>query len=124
MRSVSTLKELSQYLTNLYEGAREFEDIKIGPLVKHPLIYEYFKFPSNLEPPNINTLKVLKYLKQFMNTRDKWRDKVDLKEFLDYLVEQTNCTEPYQLGVKIESVALMIKVILNKLQCKTTSLNI
>lgn len=101
---------MGQHLTGLYSEAREFEDLCLGPLVRQPLVYKYFKFPPNQEPPDITTLKVMKYLKQFMNDKKLWAARVDMQEFLEYLTEQISCTSPYELGVRIESIALMISV--------------
>jgi hypothetical protein len=109
VRSVCTLHELDKYLASLYPGAQAYEDLKIGPLAKHPLVYEYFKFPSNLDPPEITTLKVMRYLKQFMS-KNGWINKVDMPEFLEHLKEQMSCETLYELGVKIDSVGLIIKV--------------
>lgn len=109
VRSVSTLYELDKYLARLYPGAQTYEDLKLGPLVKHPLVYEFFKFPSNLEPPEITTLKVMKYLKLFLQ-KNGWIKKVDMPEFLEYLKEQMSCETLYELGVRIDSLGLIIKV--------------
>jgi hypothetical protein len=106
---VCTLHELDKYLASLFSEARAYEDLKLGPLTKHPLVYEYFKFPSNLDPPEITTLKVMRYLKQFMH-KNGWINKVDMPEFLEHLKEQMSCETLYELGVKIDSVALIIKV--------------
>ncbi|XP_028393815.1 uncharacterized protein LOC114518092 [Dendronephthya gigantea] len=110
VRSVSTLHELGKYLASLYSGAEDYQDLKLGPLVKHPLVYEHFRFPSNLDPPEITTLRVMKYLKLFMG-RNGWTNRVDTTKFLEYLTEQMSCETPYELGVKIGSVALIIKCI-------------
>ena len=109
VRSVCTLHELDGYLASLYQGAKTYEDLKLGPLVKHRLVYEYFKFPQNVEPPEITTLKVMKYLRAFLR-KNGWMNKVNLPEFLEYLQEQMSCESLYDLGVRIESVALMVKV--------------
>ena len=103
-----TVYELDKYLAHLYD-AQAYEDLKLGPLVKHPLVYEHFKFPSNVDPPEITTLKVMKYLKQFMS-KNGWTNKVDMPEFLEYLKEQMSCETLYELGVRINSVGLIIKV--------------
>lgn len=109
VRSVSTIHELDIYLARLYPGAKTYEDLKLGPLVKHRLVYDYFKFPSNLDPPEITTLKVMKYLREFM-TRNGWTNTVNFAEFLEYLREQMSCESLYDLGIRIESIALMVKV--------------
>ena len=109
VRSVCTLHELDRYLARLYPECRAYEDLKLGPLVKHPLVYEYFKFPQNLDPPEITTLKVMKYLKQFMS-KNGWINKVDMQEFLEHLQKQMSCETFYELGVKIDSLGLVIKV--------------
>lgn len=109
VRSVCTIHELDKHLASLFPEARSYLDIKLGPLVKHPLVYEYFKFPAILEPPEITTLNVMRYLRQFMQ-KNGWLNIVILSEFLEYLREQLSCEKLYDLGIKIESIALIIKV--------------
>ena len=108
--SVATLHELGQSLADLV-SKQDFEDLKLGPLLKQPVIYDMFKAPSNLDSIHqITTIQILKHLERYMTSKDLWREKVDLGEFIKYLCEEYGCETPYDLGVRIQSVGLAISV--------------
>lgn len=108
--SIATLYELNQSLADL--GSKpDFEDLKLGPLLQQPVVYDMFKAPLNLPTlPRITTIQILKHLERYMTQEDLWRKKVDLKKFLEYLCEEHDCETPYELGVRIQSVGLAISV--------------
>ena len=108
--SIATLYELSQSLADL-ESKPDFEDLKLGPLLQQPVVYDMFKAPPTLPSlPHITTIQILKHLEKYMTKEDLWRTKVDLKSFLEYICEEHDCETPYELGVRIQSVGLAISV--------------
>lgn len=109
--SISTLYELNQSLADL--GSKpDFEDLKLGPLLHQPVVYDMFKAPPNLsEVPHITTIQILKHLEKYMTREDLWRKKVDLTKFMEYLCEEYDCETPYELGVRIQSIGLAISVL-------------
>lgn len=109
--SVATLHELGQSLADL-ASKQDFEDLKLGPLLKQPVVYDMFKAPSSLDSlPQITTIQILKHLERHMKRENLWREKVDLGEFIKYLCEEYGCETPYELGVRIQSFGLAISVI-------------
>lgn len=110
VNSISTLYELDQSLADLGEKT-DFEDLKLGPLLQQPVVYDMFKAPTDLpELPRITTIQILKHLEKYMTKEDLWRKKVDLKKFMEYLCEEYQCKTPYELGVRIQSIGLAISV--------------
>ena len=108
--SICTLHELNQSLADLGSKS-DFDELKLGPLLQQPVVYDMFKAPSDLPSlPNITTIQILKHLEKYMTQKDLWRKKVDLELFLDYLREQYGCDTPYELGVRIQSIGLPISV--------------
>ena len=108
--SICTLHELNQSLADL-ESKTDFDELKLGPLLQQPVVYDMFKAPSDLASlPNITTIQILKHLEKYMTQKDLRRKKVDLKLFLDYLCEQYDCDSPYKLGVRIQGIGLPISV--------------
>ncbi|XP_008291034.1 uncharacterized protein LOC103365383 isoform X2 [Stegastes partitus] len=106
--SVCTLYELGQSLAGLKDKKR-YEELNLGPLCKLPLIHRMFKIDSNTKDddiPQIETIDILKQLRIFR--RKQTNVKVDLAEFLKYLADHYNCDSPYQLGIRIHSIALPI----------------
>ena len=108
--SICTLHELNQSLADLGSKS-DFGELKLGPLLQQPVVYNMFKAPSDLPSvPNITTIQILKHLDKYMTQEELKRKRVDLKNFLKYLCEKQDCDTPYELGVRIQSVGLAIWV--------------
>uniref|UniRef100_A0A3Q3NAZ7 Protein NO VEIN-like n=1 Tax=Mastacembelus armatus TaxID=205130 RepID=A0A3Q3NAZ7_9TELE len=106
--SICTLYELGQSLAGLKDKKR-YEELNLGPLCKLPLIHRMFKIDSNTKDDDIQQIETIDILKQLRVFRRKNNmPKVDLAEFMKYLVDHYNCDSPYQLGVRIHSVGLPI----------------
>ncbi|XP_023128613.2 uncharacterized protein wu:fj29h11 isoform X1 [Amphiprion ocellaris] len=106
--SVCTLYELGQSLAALKDKKR-YEELNLGPLCKLPLIHRMFKIDSNTKDddiPQIETVDILKQLRIFRRKENKV--KIDLAEFLKYLADHYSCDSPYELGIRIHSIALPI----------------
>ncbi|XP_077869003.1 uncharacterized protein LOC144359980, partial [Saccoglossus kowalevskii] len=114
VRSVSTAYELLQSLGDLEKDKKSFAELNLGPFAKLPLVYKYFQLPNTMmdsEILDITTVDIMRHLRVFMKKYDCWRSPVDVNKFMEYLMDQCDCDEPYQLGVKIQSIALVISVI-------------
>ena len=111
--SIATLYELNQSLADL--GSKtDFEELRLGPLLKQPVVYDMFKAPQGLPAvPHLTTIQILKHLEKYMTKEDLWRNKVVLEKFMDYLREEYHCETPYDLGVRIQSIGLAISVMLS-----------
>ncbi|XP_078599079.1 uncharacterized protein LOC144874602 isoform X2 [Branchiostoma floridae x Branchiostoma japonicum] len=112
-RSIATLHELKHHLAELFPPKKSFSELNLGPLTKQSLVYELFKFPQNIpdeDIPDISTIDVLKDLKKYLTVHG-WRQKVKLEDFMEFLLKEHNVKSPYELGVRISSVALGISVI-------------
>ena len=108
--SIATVHELGQSLADL-ESKQDFEDLKLGPLLQQPVVFDMFKAPSSLgSVPPITTIQILRHLERYMTREDLWREKVALSKFMAYLCEENDCETPYELGVRIQSVGLAISV--------------
>ena len=110
--SIATLFELNQSLADL--GSKtDFEELRLGPLLQQPVVYDMFKAPQGLPAvPHLTTIQILKHLEKYMTKEDLWRTKVDLKKFMEYLCEEYRCDTPYELGVRIQSVGMATMVML------------
>ena len=112
VRAIGTLHELHESLATL-EGKTEFREHNLGPLVKQPLIYDFFKFPYDKEDsdiPPITTMDIIEVLRRFLSETDSWRKKVKLEDFMAHVMKFYNVESPYELGIRIESVGLGISV--------------
>ena len=107
--SITTLYELNQSLADLGSKS-DFEQLRLGPLLKQPVVYHMFKAPQNLTAiPQVTTVQIIKYLNKYMS---KTTGPLHLEKFLEYLCEQYKCNTPYELGVRIQSLGLAVAVML------------
>ncbi|XP_055510244.1 uncharacterized protein wu:fj29h11 isoform X2 [Leucoraja erinacea] len=111
IRCVCTLYELSQCLAAL-KNKKNFEELNLGPLCKHPHVHRIFKVPSSLKDEDIFEIETVDIL-QSLNTyrRSKRGCKIDLAEFIKYLADGYHCDSPYDLGIRITSIGLSISTL-------------
>ncbi|CAH1779739.1 unnamed protein product [Owenia fusiformis] len=120
-QSIGTLYDLEQGLINIFNRDFEkekkpqitsFDDLQLGPLVKQGVIYKLFSYPPDeTEFPCIEIKDILQHLKAYMSENDLWRSKVKLMDFMEYLKDEYNVDDPWELGVRIGSLGLGIAVV-------------
>ena len=110
VRSIATIHELKQNLGDYLVPGKQYDELKMGPLQKQPLIYEFFKFPENSEIPQLTTGDLLEHLRGYLTENDAWTKRVEVEEFLTYLTQKCNVDSPYDLGVRLRSVPLATSV--------------
>ena len=110
-RAIATLHELGEALKMFVAGSKDFETLHLGPLVEQPMVYYLFKFPpEGVDVPEIETADILESLRQYLTEKDLWTTKGDLTDFMTYMMEKRGLDSPYELGVRITSIALAIQV--------------
>ena len=72
------------------------------------MVYKYFKTPSTIA--EITTVDVLTNLEEYLTEKNLWKQQIEMEDFLLYLVETYNVETVYHLGIKMNSVALLIQV--------------
>jgi len=107
---VCTVFELHEALREFATNHGDFDSLKIGPLTKLPLIYEYFKFPPEAEICEITTADVIEDLRLFLTEKNAWTAQLNLEDLLKFMMEKRDLTTPYELGLRIKSPALAIQV--------------
>ncbi|XP_058848447.1 uncharacterized protein LOC117424580 isoform X2 [Acipenser ruthenus] len=125
VRTVCTLHEIGQCLAGL-KNKKHFEELELGPLCKLPLIYKMFKVPSTMKDEDIReieTVDILKSLRAYMREQRAYRSKVDLAEFMQFVMDQYNCNSPYELGIRIQSVALSVSTLRKAQTSETVSMD-
>ena len=106
----------SRGITSLYdlelaicknEGIERFEELGLGPLVRHPLVEHYFSVPLNVtEVYKITSEDIISYLQEFM---DKSKRKMIMaQEFLDFIAVQKAVKCKEMLGVRIRSLGYVL----------------
>ncbi|XP_048467027.1 protein NO VEIN-like [Rhincodon typus] len=111
IRTVCTLYELNQCLGAL-KNKQSFEDLKLGPLCKQPLVHRLFKVPESLKDEDIfeiETVDILQSIRAYRKSSKAQR--IDLADFIKYLADQYRCDSPYALGIRITSIGLLISTL-------------
>ena len=112
-RSIGTLHELHLNLQDFCANSQAFETLKLGPMKKLPIVWEYFKFPEDGEILEIDTTDIFDNLRSFLTEKDLWQSrdlKKELEPFMMYMVEHYRVTSPYYLGIRISSMLLAVQV--------------
>jgi hypothetical protein len=86
------------------EGIENFEELGLGPLMRHPLVLHYFsmKPDASAEVFKITSEEIILLLSEFMDTCQKKVIIVD--EFLHFLSKNYPVKGPEMLGVRVQSL--------------------
>ena len=111
MRAICTLHELDECLREFTENrAGDFETLKLGPLVKLPLVYQFFKTPMDADICEMTTADVIEHLRMYLTINGLWTTRIEMEKLLQYITDTRGLSSPYELGLRIGSTALAIQV--------------
>ena len=85
------------------EGIEKFEDLGLGPLVRHTLALHYFSV--NLDTSqvfNITSAEIIQHLFEFA-CACKFKD-VQVEAFLDFIAQKRSVARKEELGIRIQSL--------------------
>ena len=106
---ITTLYELQRILTES-EGVKDFKELKMGPLLKHPEIIRLFKVPEDLESvPELTAYDVHSKMFRFLD-KNKMRERTQMERFLEFLSENFGAESPLHLCIRISSYPLACQV--------------
>lgn len=81
-----------------------FDDLKLGPLLQHPIVFLYFpSISSATAPVQITSVEIVSFLDSYLNDAYDTAD-VKLDEFLNFVAEKKSVTSKEKLGVRIQSL--------------------
>lgn len=110
-RAICTVCELGECLREFAPNHQDFETVRLGPLIKLPMVYEQFLSPPDKDICEIRTAEILEYLRGYLTENNLWTDnKASLEEFLTYMMKKRGLSTPFELGVRIKSLPLAIQV--------------
>ncbi|KAK0061751.1 protein NO VEIN isoform X6, partial [Biomphalaria pfeifferi] len=107
-RSLCTLFELQECCREFHPKRETFENLKLGPLQKMPVVYDFFKFPLDEYIPEITSPDLMQELKNFFEKNNKWTQLINVEEFMQYLTETYQVSNGYSLGIRLRSLPLAI----------------
>nr|GLL41337.1 uncharacterized protein LOC109165196 [Ipomoea trifida] len=120
-RRITTLHDLEIAICNT-EGVERFEDLELGPLVKHPLIIHYFSLSADAtEVCRMTSEEIVSLLSEFMNI-NKQRY-VEIEELLDFIAKKKSVTAKEKLGVRIQSLGMHITLIRQASELEITTVD-
>ncbi|XP_067859939.1 uncharacterized protein wu:fj29h11 isoform X2 [Heptranchias perlo] len=123
IRCVCTLYELNQCLAAL-KDKQNFEELNLGPLCKQPLVHRMFKVPQSLKDEDIfeiETVDILQSLRAYKKSNKA--QKIDLADFIKYLADQYHCDSPYELGIRITSIGLLISSLMKAISTERNAMD-
>ncbi|KAL2469414.1 Histidine kinase [Abeliophyllum distichum] len=101
VRRITSLYDLEVAICK-NEGVEHFEQLELGPLVRHPLAMHYFSVSSDVaEVHRITSEEIISYLFEFMDTQ-KRKLKVDV--FLDFIAKKQSVSNREKLCVRIQNL--------------------
>ena len=110
-RSICTLFELRECLREFVPNNEDFSNLKLGPLQRFPVVWEQFRFPPNQEIiPEIKSPDIIEHFRNYLCKKNKWASRLELEDFMNYLVEIYSADNAYYLGVRIRSLPLAAQV--------------
>ncbi|XP_055892730.1 uncharacterized protein LOC106068793 isoform X2 [Biomphalaria glabrata] len=110
-RSLCTLFELQECCREFHPNRETFENLKLGPLQKMPVVYDLFKFPMDEYIPEITSPDLMEQLNNFLDKTNKWTQQTNIEEFMTYLVEAYHVSNGYSLGIRLRSLPLAIQML-------------
>lgn len=89
------------------EGVENFEELELGPLLRHPLVLHYFCVNSDVTKVlKITGEEIISFLSKFI-CKCKYKE-VRVEEFLDFVAQKRSVAGKEKLGIRIQSLGYVI----------------
>lgn len=89
------------------EGIKKFEELELGPFLRHPLVLHYFSVNCDVtEVFKITTRGIIVYLSEYLDTHKKKDINVD--EFLNFIAKKRSLASKEKLGVRIQNLGYVL----------------
>ena len=109
---ITTLHELGIALAQS-ENVANYDELHLGPLIKHPRVKDYFKPPDELDSPPEITIHLLHSHLFRMIDRTKRKGKFTMEEYLEFVRKKQDLESVNHLCVRLLSFPLLIQVSLS-----------
>lgn len=98
-----------------YECIGCFQELGLGPFLKHPLVVHYFSVPSSVtEVFKITAKEIVYFLIKFAEKPTK--KEINVEQFLDFIAQKKSVKSRELLGIRVQNVGYaLIFVHLNKI---------
>lgn len=104
VRRITTLYELEKAICK-NEGVKQFEELRLGPFLRHPLVLHYFSVNSEVtEVLKIKSEEIVSFLSEFIDV-DAGRNKnFRVEDFMDFISGKRSVTKREMLGVRVQNL--------------------
>jgi hypothetical protein len=104
-RLIATVADLADALS-LAHGKASFDELRVGPLLRQPLIGRLFLPSVELRAvPAVRLEDVVRDLSEYRRERG-YREKIELSAFLNWAAARRGLTSPRELGVRLKPAAI------------------
>ncbi|KAH7521674.1 hypothetical protein FEM48_Zijuj07G0058000 [Ziziphus jujuba var. spinosa] len=109
VRRITSLYDLEVAICD-NEAIGQFEELELGPFLRHPLVQHYFSVNlDTTEVFKITSEEIIALLNRFMYSSKNKDIKVD--EFLDFICKKRSVSGKEKLGIRIQSLGMHISAI-------------
>ncbi|XP_073027988.1 protein NO VEIN isoform X2 [Primulina eburnea] len=118
VRKITSLYDLEVAICES-EGVERFEELELGPLIRHPLAMHYFSVTSEVtEVYRIGTQELISHLCDFVDARK--RKQVQVGSFLDFITQKQSVDGREKLCVRVQDIGLYVNHIKKARQAEDT----
>ncbi|XP_073128056.1 protein NO VEIN [Henckelia pumila] len=118
VRNITSLYDLEVEICKS-EGIERFEELELGPLIRHPLAMHYFSVTSEVtDVYRIGTQELITYLCDFVDAHERKRLRVD--SFLDFISQKQSVNGREKLCVRVQDIGLYVNHIKKGRQAEDT----
>ncbi|KAK1591130.1 hypothetical protein Q3G72_002764 [Acer saccharum] len=109
VRKITTLYDLEEAICK-NESIGTFEELELGPFLRHQLVMHYFSVNSDVtEVVKITNNDIIISLCEYLDTHKKKHIKID--KFLDFIANKRSLAIKEKLGVRIQNLGMHVKFI-------------
>lgn len=110
VRRITSLYDLELAICK-NEGVDSFEELGLGPFLRHPLVIHYFSVRSNVaEVCKITSEEIIQFLSEFLDV-SKAKAVVGVEEFLEFIAKKRSVESMELLGIRIQNLGMHIAAI-------------
>ncbi|XP_076891842.1 protein NO VEIN-like [Bidens hawaiensis] len=121
VQKITSLHDLEMTICES-EGIKSFEELGLGPILKHPLVVHYFSVGLEVtEVCKITTEQIVAYLSKLPRRKGRTYYKITVDEFSDFIAKKRNISREH-LCIRIQSLGMHIGHIIRGRQSESTIL--
>lgn len=103
VRRITTLYELEEAICKS-KGVKQFEELRLGPFLRHPLVLHYFSVNSETtEVFKIKSEEIVSLLSEFMDVDACGNKNITIEDFLNF-ISRKRSTKREMLGIRIQKL--------------------